>query len=736
MQREASLIFQRWDESQKYMRENYYDELTEVFRSLKCRTAPIYKKDSNGADTKDEDKGRTNVCMPDSNIVYRKNAARYTAQPYRLRYIGGSDPTIPEALSALAAQQYDRSNEAFHDRRIVMMAEGLGFAYGKLWWDHVVRMMQYRRLLMKGQMVNYRDRAQIMRAQGAPADEIKGAVIELGPEMSDAEVATAMAKTGKEIVTPQEVLKYEGPCMKSIFPGDLALPPGVLTLDDADWVIERFQESDTWLVKQTEELKYTDPETGEEVQAFDPKVVQELLDADPEPEDPNQRINDLKLMFEGAIGKTSTILPKHLRGRKKYDFYQQHEVDDDGRVWITWVAKRGASAPLGRMPYPWDLYGKWVYTELVPLPDMISAYGDSTPRLMRFLQQMHNRTVAQNFDYITNILKKIMLRDENCEIKSGVTDRGAWREIVVSKLGGIQELPEASAPPGMFERESQVLRMEALLEPALNTVDTGTASNPMAGKLATTALINQKAADSLTQFKIDARNLYLREIGYKKLWMNQQAATEQWKIERKFFGDELSKQVDGLNPQAEDYPDWALSDRNGKTVAICLDPYEIQEDYQVEPEAGSYLSVDDDIRSDAFQRVAQIALQAPPGIVDMRKLVRMGFATVRGVNPDDLMLPEPDTTQPPPVKGNLNISIPLDKMPADVVNQILPLVGLQPSQELAARDQAEGVVKLATAADAADRMTQPSGLPDGQNGTVAAGSGGSTKAAPRPNGAA
>jgi hypothetical protein len=65
--------------------------------------------------------------MPDLNMMFRRNAACMTAQPYTLRYLGGSNPLIAEALTAQASLQYDRSNEAKHDRRVVMMSEAFGF---------------------------------------------------------------------------------------------------------------------------------------------------------------------------------------------------------------------------------------------------------------------------------------------------------------------------------------------------------------------------------------------------------------------------------------------------------------------------------------------------------------------------------------------------------------------------------------------------------------------------------
>ena len=185
-------IIERRNESRKWMRKNLYDEMVVVWQALKCKTPPIFKKDRSGNETRVEDKSRTNVAMPDLNIIFRRNAARMTAQPYRLRYIGG-DPDVADALSALAMQQYAKSNEAFHDVRMVMSAEAFGFGYAKLFWDRLVRMMNFRRAIVKGGSVIFRDRAAIMRSQGASFDEIEQAIMARGRELDDEEINRFMS---------------------------------------------------------------------------------------------------------------------------------------------------------------------------------------------------------------------------------------------------------------------------------------------------------------------------------------------------------------------------------------------------------------------------------------------------------------------------------------------------------------------------------------------------------------
>lgn len=78
-------------------------------------------------------------------------------------------------------------------------------------------------------------------------------------------------------------------------------------------------------------------------------------------------------------------------------------------MWPSRAYGKPGPCPADDNRYPWELYGKYVYTEFVPLPDLISLVGDSTPRLLRYIHMLLNYTYGQNFDYITSRLKKFLL---------------------------------------------------------------------------------------------------------------------------------------------------------------------------------------------------------------------------------------------------------------------------------------------------------------------------------------
>jgi hypothetical protein len=708
----VSDIIMRRDESKKWLRMNYWDEWGEVWRAIKCKTKPIYKTDSAGKETKEEDKSRTNVAMPDINLIYRRNVARLSAQPYTLRVAGGEDPTVGPRLSALLSQQYDRSNERVQDVRVRMAAESLGIGISKLYWDQVNREMVFRKAIMKGGQVIMRDRQSMMQHEGADPQEIQQAVQGLGPDMDDDEVARFMQKNGTEIQVPTNVPKYEGPCVKHCFPGDVYWKPFAKTLHDSDYIIESYRESDLWLKKMAK-LSYKDQETGKDVLAFDPKALADLERADPEPLTQKGEFQELRDLFHAVEGKQDQLqyqFPRSLRVRKLYDILEEHVQDSDGRMWITWVCENFRDKPLGRMPYPWDLYGHTCYTEEVPLPDLIDAIGDSTPRLLRYLYAMHNLTVAQNFDYITNLIRQILLVKTGVTFGTEVIERGLMRIIEISDMAGWKFMEQPQLPSGALEREAQILQMMSLAEPAMGNGGGDSPTNPLAGKTATQSVLAAKSSDSLLQFKMDGRNLYLWELGMKKLWMNQQAAQDEWQVQAKFFGQSLNPLV---NPSDEERnngwqkPEWAISDRFGKTTAIKLDPMEIQEDLEVEPEAGSYMAVDDDMKKQAAMELDQIALQAPQ-VLNLPKVIQFHLSTIRGLpgDPQDFINP-PAPPQPPQPKVNINFTGKLEDFP-DVAKGVLQEMGVPIPEDLYEQSQLNTIKRLSDASDAADNLLSPS----------------------------
>lgn len=673
------------------MQANYWDQWEDVYRAVQCRTKPIMVTDKAGNET--EDKTRTNVCMPELSLIRRRKTARLTANPPQINYVteaGDGDP-VAQKLTALAYQQWDRSKETLEHRRVVDSGITFGAGYGKVFWDTIEFMRRVRAPLLPGN--NEGDEDGGNRQPG------------YSTQIDDDRIKQLIESSSDEQQDKVRTVRYEGPVTKNIFVGDMHFEPGCRCLSESGWVVESYWETDVWLQKMVRK-KFIDPDTGEEMPLFDIKKAEELIDL-PSPNTANtsQQPFDLRTRLRTAsLNQTVPTHPSRLVPGKRFDILESHQRDEYGQMWITWVGNE--KVLLGKMPYPWDLYGQTVYSEFVPLPDILNSIGDSTPRLFRWLHFLHNSTVGQRKDLVNAILRPLFGTRIGVDIPDEVLERKLMRVIQMKGPGDLWPLSEpasvGTAITAANEEEAQILRMMAMAEPSMNTTDTGTASNPQAGKLATTAILNAKASDAMTQFELDGLNLYLKDSCEKKLWMNQQMmqdVIDQQTGQPKgvSIGSQYASKVQGL------------SEAMGKTGGLELSWREIQGDIQVEPAAESMLSVDDDLRKQAAQEFYMVASQNP---VDFNKNYAAQFyaGTIRGLDVSKAVNP-PAAAQPVPPKVNVAIAVKWAELPANIQAEILQGSGAQVDpqtmDELNEQHALTDVSRVSTAADAASNISSP-----------------------------
>jgi hypothetical protein len=692
-------ILDRRNESRRYMQINYWDMWEDVYRASKCRTKPIMVKDRTGNMV--EDKTRTNVAMPELSLIIRRKTARLTANPPQINYTvaDGGDVDLAERLTAWSYQQFDRSGESQEHRKLIQSAQTFGWGVSKMYWDTVE---VERKFFKPVSGLSRSDLAQLNGSGDQTASD------KLGGSPSDDEIAQAISKYGNTTQVPTKVSQFEGPVSKNVFIGDFFMEPGAAYLNVSGWAIENYFESDVWLKKMGAKT-YIDPQDGSEQPIFDPKAIEELADMPSWQPIYQQQPFDLRSRLRtNALGQTLPLWPTKLLRGKRYDVLECHTKDKDGQFWIEWVGNE--KVYLGKMPYPWDLYGKYCFTELVPMFDLLSAYGDSTPLLLRHVWLLHNAIVGGRRDLVANILRPLMKAKAGADIPDEQVDRALMRVIFMRDPDALQPLIEnmahyASALSGATEEEAQNMRMMALAEPNLTNVETGTDTNPQAGKTATTAVLAAKSADALTQFEIDSLNWYLKESGEKKLAMLQQTEPEQDEQ-----GDYKRYQISGKYADKVE----GLLQRYGKASIVNLDFMELQQEIQVEPAAMSMLSVDDDIRRNAALQLLTAAGQMP-SVIDPYYAARFYAGTIRGIDPDKAV-PPPKPPAPIPPKITMTVAAKVDP-PAEVQATLWQMVTGQPMspagvQNLQVEDTLKGIAKASQAADHADNLMSDKSVDD------------------------
>jgi hypothetical protein len=680
-------IIDRRNESRRYYQLNYWDEFVDAYMAIKCRTKQITKQDRKGNEI--EDLTRTNVAMPEMSLIRRRKVARLTAQPPKINYTssGQVDPMIAEKLTSLAYMQFDRSDEAKEHRRVVDSAMIFGRGISKVFYDTI----EVERLLRRD-LLTFRDRRKAMESQGADPEEIENAVQANGEQYSDAEITEMIAKSGPELKGKFKTTQYEGPVVRVCFIGDVFDEPGARTLNESGWIVENYFENELFLKKMMAKT-YCDPETGEELPVFDPKECQGLMEMGSwNPNQGTQQPYDLRTRLRTTgLAQTLPLFPTRLLPGKRFDIIECHERDKEGQMWITWIGNEKFT--LGRMPYQWNFYGKSCYTEFVPQPDPIGAVGDSQIRLLKGSWALHNAAAGSRRDLVNQILRPVIPVGNTEDVPEEVFERSLYRVVVVRNPATFRPMNDNGAAAGAIEaannEEAQCLRMIGMAEPSLNNVDTGTEANPQAGRTATTAVLAAKSADALTNDEINQLEVYFKELGEKKLWMNQQSRErgQPWSIDPKYIKTQ------------------GLSQRYGRTAAIQLDPMEIQEDFQVEPEAGSMLAVDDDIHRQAGMQAYQMAMSDPQNW-DTNYVASTVAKSIRGIDAEKAVPPPKPPPPPPPPKVSVSIAVKFETLPPDVQQQFLQEIGMQPSQDLQVQSTLDGIERLGKAANAAHDMLQ------------------------------
>lgn len=678
------------DVSLNYMRDNLWDELAEAFRAVRVRTAEIKKKDEKAKTV--EDTNRTNVAMPELYVAVKKKTGRYTANPPNMRYIlPGDDPTmLSDRLTARAYYEYDCSGEAWHTRRGVQQANTFGYTYWNTFYKEVTvdRQMRYLRESLT-------DRRTLMQIQGKDPGQIEEAISKQGQQLTPEEHQALMgniATDGPELRGKIPYTKYSGPVSESCFIGDILLESECLTLNQSSFVIEDSQRNDKWL-REMAAKTYIDPESNKEVRVFDQKAMAELLDKDRTL--PETKVNSLKNILRDAVSQTLQSPESRLLPSKLFDIICYQAPAEDGTMWIEYVGHDNIY--LGKQPVPFDLYGKFTYTEFVPWPDLINAFGLSSPRALRYLHAMHNAAVGQRTDLISNILRRTYWANSDSEIPKKMIRRDYGNVLIRQNPSEFGVFDEPDVPQSAWETEAQIKGEMQIAEPAIGGVEAaGTDFNPQSGKTATTAILQNKSSDVLIQLELDALAFAQKEMGEKKLEIHRQLADGPIPVPNR------SKYVKSADLQAQ---------YKGKSQ-IEIDPYEIQDPgIEVEPEVGSTLAVDDELKKNSVMQAYQIS-EMNPVLWNTRYMAEQVVGTMRGIDKTQALNP-PAPPQAPPPKIGINISIPLDKMPPDIQQQVFTEAGLSASQDLVAKSSMDAVQHASQTADAVVNLNSPA-KPDKQ----------------------
>lgn len=708
---DASEIVEQRKASLRYFNDNYYGEWVEIYKSMKARVTPKMVRMEDGSEKVDT--SRTNVALPDHFVMVRNGVARLTRNPPNLRMRGGNKAAADKA-GALLMYQWDRSEAQKAFRNVTRAAKALGWGVGKSYYDTVEitrKLKRYTKDLT---------REQLMQHEGAPENEVSDAVKSRGSALDQNEQASAIAKHGNVVSLGIPVKQYQGCKLDSVFIGDFYPEPGFRSLNESDFCDEYTMRDEDWLEYWTEQ-KTTNPETGKEQPVIDEKVAAELVEIAGERNLGDEKDQSLRRQMREAVKITDpSTAGKPLKRRNKRFMVDERHSIIDGKLVIEYVGED--SLWLGCNWYPYDTYGRYLYTEMILIPDILGGIGDSTPRISRFLMQLRNSRANATTDYINNKLSPLLkqLEGENYTDKD-IQRTGFGRVLKVRNMNELEALVDPQFPAEAWEDQAFYTREMQQIEPATNTYASGTQATPDSGKLATTAVLQQKSSDNVLADELNQQGQFVREVCELWLGMNQQAMEDDVTINPGDLPrfDAMSLRTDGAQPRQ-----------------ITISKMDIQEDMQVLPEEGSTLADDDEYRTRSLQQGFMLAA-ANPDVFNKRGIGQKLLQTMPGISIEEGMAPVPTGSTPPPVRVSFSVTAKWTDLAPDVQAAVLNETGLPThgTEVLGAIHHAtESVKKIGEAANAASDLESPANVGGDGSAGGAAGGGSAESAVRAPKG--
>jgi hypothetical protein len=689
----ANVIEQR-KASMRYFNENYYTEFAEIYRNINARTKPYRYYDRKTDETKEDNSGRTNVCVPDHFVMLRRGTARLTRNPPNLRVRGGPDSDagdkLREKTSAKLMFNWDRAESQKEFKKIVSWAYGMGWGVGKNYYDEVPVLRRLRKLTTTLQPQDFKQLAKSKDPQ------IAKAVQQFGPRLLDPtplnpdEMSQMVATLGDDVSLPKETIKYKGPVLAGVFNGDVFPEPGFRSLNESGYIIENSQRDAEWLEYWLSQTTI-DPETGEEKPVFDEKACDSVMKKAGQRTYLDEQELSLRRRMREEIEIADPITAgKPIKAPKKRFMCDERHTFINGHLAIDFIGEE--SDYLGRLWYPWDTYGRYQYSEMVLIPDWLGGIGMSTLRVTRFLMMLRNTRLNQTTDFINNKLLPLVLRLRGGDQTAYDLVRTDFARIVdVDNLNEMKPWQDPIFPSEAWQDQAQYGQQMQSTDPSISDYAPGTSDNPQAGKFATTAALQAKASDSVTADTLDQVNMFIRDSVELQLWMDQQAMDEDVDVPRKYF-----ERIEAVS----------LRTQGAQARYIKVSPMDIQEDYEILPEAGSTLASDDQFRVGALQQFLVLG-ERHPDIVNIRNVITKLAQATPGVNPEDVILPPPPPQPPvPPVKMSITVSIPWDKLEPDVKAAILQHEAL-PTEMTHVEGVGKLLGKVREAADNASELERP-----------------------------
>lgn len=647
--------------SARWMAQNYYDEWEQAFKAYKCERDPEIDDE-----TGEVDEESTSIGMPDTWSVVRNKAARITANIPNLR-VRSADKARAQRVGWKLMRDWDRGGVQRLQARHVTQA--LIFGWSVRPWSWAID--RYQRTKRVDPMdPNPEVQEMIRETYGAELDALPDpnpgmGVLGLNFDRKRYETEYLLEKHARGSGPPLIEVRYpytsyEGPRTSFLFVGDCFPEPRFQSLRQSKWfIVQRYRDLD-WIKSVSERWPKLQ------------KGFRNMIEKEPNgslrfASSSNTDEYDLRRRLEADIGRTtddSETQPEPKGDARQWLIYECHYSGSNSR--ISYCSQGGV--PIGEIEYPYSLDGRIAFTELVLIDDILGGIGDSDARIIRGLQQLHNRAVCDRADLANNVLRPYvwttnqMFYDDPGSLKRGPGMR------VLPPVAGPNEIGiigEQAAMAAIHSSYSDTQDIQRLIQMATGESNLSNATNndPQQARTATGARILAYNQDIKTKQLNDAFTYNsLRDDAEMMFLLNRAELSKPVVFDAGPYNRSYSSQ---MNPQ--------------ESQVETVTPLDFQNDEdEVIPEEGSTLADDDEAKVQRAIHLYERAIQAPNLINQEKARDELLIAMGKGRELSE-WIPAPAPTEPPVEPPRLSVSLAFEQLPIASQIHILMKSGLLPA---------------------------------------------------------
>lgn len=595
----ANEVIERRKVSAQWQEAVYWDEWTAAFQAYYCNRDP--EVDENGK----PDPTQTSLHMPDTFAYVRRTTARVTAQPPSIKF-RAKDHSIRELISRTLMWQWDKARVQRQQKMHVTQA--LIFGWSVRAWHWTNQTYPRKRRIDPFQFLVDPEITKLI-------EDTYGNLIQNQFGIRSAEVPPGMqqqyqAEVVQWLISDQsrmsgELLKviymhkpYEGPQCSFIMLADCYPSPSFGTLQTAESFIVDRRRDKTWIENTAKWL-------NSEGRVAEANRLQEVMTLAPKGT-PNYDITNVssysfrKRMAEAA-GRSEMFEDQNATAGERQSatwvITEEHIPAPGGtaKMRLIFDGPTAKSHWIGEFPEPIDIEGKIPFTELVFIDNLLGGIGDSTPRIIRGLQELHSRIACVRTDLAYALARPyVWTTDEEIyENAPEMLRRGKGLRVLLTRdgpnsIGSLNEGPAIASMASTLNDETPI-RQQLLQATGENNMSANANLDPAQNRTATGARITAYNQDILSRDLLTMQNFGLEDDATMMYEMTRSEMTEPVEFEASQYNRNYSTEAD---PMREEW--------------IKVGPELFQTDGEIVVESGSTLADDDEAKQQQVMTLNQM----------------------------------------------------------------------------------------------------------------------------------